>query len=174
MIVTANITGVFFAPGGAPVANADVFIVPRQKFIGSTSGAPLVPRPLLGLVTDATGQIGWLDGSTFMPGVDLVVGQYALCVRKGDITHSGVLTIDAAMVTAGAVSLADALQPAPEPELVSTATRARDEAVAARAAVELLAGEVAADVQTIAAFQPTMVVFVAETPVSATFEFQSS
>jgi hypothetical protein len=130
MIQTATITGVFFAPGGAPVTNADVFIIPKQKFITSTAGAPLVPRPLVGLATDATGQIGWLDGTTFTPGVALSIGQYSLSVRKADITHNGVLTIDADMVAAGTVSLSDALQPAPEPELVSTATRAREEAVA--------------------------------------------
>ncbi len=174
MIDTANVTGIFFAPGGAPVTNAAVFVVPKQKFITSTAGAPLVPRPLAGLVTNETGQIGWSEGGTFTPGFALAIGQYSLTVRKRDIAHKGVLTIDADMVAAGAVTLSDALQPAPEPVLVSTATRARDEAVGALDAINVLAGEIAADVQTISDFQPIMVVFVAETPTTATFEFSSA
>jgi hypothetical protein len=167
MIQTATITGVFFAPGGAPVTDADVFIIPRQKFITSTAGAPLVPRPLAGLRTNGTGQIGWSDGTTFTPGVALAIGQYSLTVRKGDIAHNGVLTVDAGMAAAPVpVDLAVALQPAPEPELVSMVIMARD-------TVLQTAQQVSDDVATIQGFVPVVVTLVGLTTTTATFEVQS-
>lgn len=124
MLATATITGIFYGTNGAPVTNADVYIVPKQKYVASIGGSAWVPRSLTG-VTNASGEIGTLDGETFVPGLALGVGQHDISVREGGTSHNGVLTVDTDMVaSAGAIELNVALQPAPAPELVAEAIAA--------------------------------------------------
>lgn len=110
MLGTATITGIFYGTDGAPVPEADVYIVPKQKYVASVDGAAWVPRSVTGR-TDASGAIGTLDGETFSAGVALGLGQHEVSVRAGGISHNGVVTVDQAMITAGAATLEDALQP---------------------------------------------------------------
>lgn len=131
MLDTATITGIFYGTDGAPVTEADVYIVPKQKTLAAVSGAAWVPRAVTGR-TDATGAIGTFNGATFTAGIALGAGQFAVSVRKGDASYNGTLTVDAAMIAAGATALDTALQPAPEPQIVSAAALARDQAVVAR------------------------------------------
>lgn len=109
MLGTATITGIFYGTDGATVAEGDVYIVPKQKYIATISGAAWVPRSVTGR-TDAAGAIGTLDGATFTAGISLGVGQFDVSVRKGDTSHNGTLTVDEAMVTAGTATLGEALQ----------------------------------------------------------------
>lgn len=109
MLGTATITGIFYGTDGAAVTDADVYIVPKQKYVASVSGAAWVPRAVIGR-TDATGAIGTLDGETFTAGIALGQGQHEISVRKLDVSHNGVLTIDEVMIAAGTGTLANALQ----------------------------------------------------------------
>ncbi|MFB9151589.1 hypothetical protein [Roseovarius ramblicola] len=127
MLGTATITGIFYGTDGAPVTEADVSIVPKQKYVASSGDAAWVPRAVTGR-TDATGAIGVLDGAAFTGGVALAAGQYEMSVSKDDVSHNGVLTVDQDMVAAGSADLQTALGPAPPPILVSAAQAARDKA----------------------------------------------
>jgi hypothetical protein len=128
MFETATITGIFYGTDGAAVTDADVYIVPKRKYLASVGDAAWVPRAVTGR-TDASGQIGVFDGTTFTPGIALAIGQHDISVRKDGRSHNGVITVDADMAAAaGATSLHAALQPAPEPELISAARAARDKA----------------------------------------------
>jgi hypothetical protein len=128
MFETATITGIFYGTDGAAVTDADVYIVPKRKYLASVGDAAWVPRAVTGR-TDASGQIGVFDGTTFTPGIALAIGQHDISVRKDGRSHNGVITVDADMAAAaGATSLHAALQPAPEPELISAAQAARDKA----------------------------------------------
>ena len=109
MLGTATITGIFYGTDGAPVPEADVYIVPKQKYVAAVSGLAWVPRSVTGR-TNATGAIGTLDGESFTPGIALGLGQHEISVRKGDTSHNGTLTIDEAIIAAGVAALGDALQ----------------------------------------------------------------
>ncbi|MBC7132142.1 MAG: hypothetical protein H5U16_03430 [Roseovarius sp.] len=141
MLDTATLTGIFYGTDGTPVTEADVYVVPNQKYLASVGGAAWVPRSV-SFRTDASGAIGTLDGEIFTPGIALGIGQHDIAVRKAGQSWSGVLTVDAAMAASATPTTLDAaLQPAPPPELVSRADlavgmaeTAADEAAASAAA----------------------------------------
>lgn len=188
------LTGIFTATDGSPVVDTQLVIRPTVKFVSAVGDGGQVPSSV-SAVTNEMGRIGTVPtGGSFSDGLSLPVGQYEIAFVGLERAFGGKLTVTQDMVDAGSAPLGAALEPAlavvlPDVTVARNATfAARDLAIAfaesptppdpadpASKSAKTLAGEAAASAQAASAdrlaIEAGIVVFVSETPLSATIQY---